>query len=602
VLVVALVLLSAFLHALWNALLKRQAEKDLAGAAVVAIAELTAIAAAAIGWIAGGRPPFPDLATVGWSAAAGVFEAGYFLALVAALERAPLGVAYTVSRGVAILAVWPISIVLLHEGITPLDLAGTALLVLGLMATAPLRGTRGLGLAVLCGVFIAGYHLCYKRAMVPGAQAAAVFAVSLGVALPLNLARLGRARLPALFAHARARPLALLGLGAICGASFLLFLGALASSGAGFVLTLRNTSIVFATALGWAIADPPTRRQLAGALLVAVGATLLVSCTMYSAPPYRGPVTDHFDGRRFKNAASKVHGARDFLKWTFNRERGPWREWVDDPPGPPPPRRVARGEMRVTFVNHATTLVQMDGVNILTDPIWSERASPVSFAGPRRHRPPGIRFEDLPPIDAVIVSHNHYDHMDLGTLARLAEQHHPKIFVALGNDLLLDQARIPGAVAMDWWQALPMSPDVEVTCVPAQHFSRRGLFDADATLWAGFLVRGPSGSMYFAGDTGYGPHFAEIAQRVGPIRLALLPIGAYRPRWFMAPVHMDPGEAVRAHADLGAGTSLGIHFGTFALADDGELEPLEELGRVLEDVPAKPRFWVLGFGEGRDVP
>jgi L-ascorbate metabolism protein UlaG (beta-lactamase superfamily) len=331
-------------------------------------------------------------------------------------------------------------------------------------------------------------------------------------------------------------------------------------------------------------------------------ATALVSCTIYSAPPYRGPVSDHFDGRRFKNLGARLHGTRDFFKWVTNRKQGPWRDWVDDPPGPPPPPRVGKGEMRVTFVNHATALVQMDGLNILTDPIWSERASPVSFAGPKRHRPPGIRFEDLPPIDVVIVSHNHYDHMDLATLKRLAAEHQPKFYVGLGNDLLLKEAKIPGGVAMDWWATASIGPDVQITCVPAQHFSRRGLFDADATLWAGFLVRGPSGSMYFAGDTGYGPHFAEIARRIGPVRLALLPIGAYRPRWFMSPVHLDPAEAVRAHADLGAGTSVGIHFGTFALADDGELEPVEDLEKVLEKEKARPRFWVLGFGEGRDVP
>ena len=169
----------------------------------------------------------------------------------------------------------------------------------------------------------------------------------------------------------------------------------------------------------------------------------MVSCTVFSSPPYRGLPSDHFDGRRFRNPGARLHGPRDFLKWQFNREVGPWREWVDDPPGPPPPRRVGRGELRVTFVNHATTLVQMDELNILTDPIWSERASPVSFAGPRRHRPPGIRFEDLPPIDAVVVSHNHYDHMDVETLRRLAERYHPKIYVALGNDLFLASAGVP---------------------------------------------------------------------------------------------------------------------------------------------------------------
>jgi drug/metabolite transporter (DMT)-like permease len=273
--VVLLVLASAFLHALWNALLKREADKDVAGAAVVGVAELAAIAAAIGTTLVTARAPFPDAATVAWSAAAGVFEAGYFVTLVVALERAPLGVAYTVSRGVAIVAVWPLSVLWLGEPVTGLVVGGTALVMAGLLATAPVTGTRGLGVAVLCGAFIAGYHLCYKRAMSTGPNAAAVFAVSLGVAFPLNVARLGRARAGALRRELARRPFALLGVGILCGASFLLFLGALGGSGAGFVLTLRNTSIVFAAVLGWAIADPPPLRQVIGAVLVAGGAILL---------------------------------------------------------------------------------------------------------------------------------------------------------------------------------------------------------------------------------------------------------------------------------------------------------------------------------------
>jgi len=267
--VVLLVLASAFAHALWNALLKREADKEVMGVAVVAAAEVAAVAAA----LAGGR--FVGAPNVAWSLAAGVFEGGYFLLLVAALERAPLGVAYTVSRGVAILAVWPISILWMAEPVTTLGLAGTALLGVGLLVTAPLRGTRGLALAVLCGLCISGYHLCYKRAMAGGASAAAVFALSLGVALPINVGRLGWSRLPALARVVRRRPLSVVGAGGLCGASFLIFLVALARAGAGFVLTLRNTSIVFAAILGWVVGDPPARRQVAGAILVTAGAICL---------------------------------------------------------------------------------------------------------------------------------------------------------------------------------------------------------------------------------------------------------------------------------------------------------------------------------------
>ena len=228
----------------------------------------------------------------------------------------------------------------------------------------------------------------------------------------------------------------------------------------------------------------------------------------------------------------------------------------------------------MTFVNHATTLIQMDGVNVLTDPIWSERCSPVSFAGPRRVVPPGLRLDQLPPIDVVLISHNHYDHLDLPTLRRVVEEHRPRILVPVGNRTLLDRAGVRGAEELAWWQSADVRDGaVRVSAVPAQHFAGRGFFDRDRALWAGFVISGPAGSAYFAGDTGFGPHFGEIRDRFGPPRLAILPIGAYRPEWFMSRVHASPDEALRAHRILGAKTSVGIHFGTFRLADDGQDEP-----------------------------
>jgi L-ascorbate metabolism protein UlaG (beta-lactamase superfamily) len=259
--------------------------------------------------------------------------------------------------------------------------------------------------------------------------------------------------------------------------------------------------------------------------------------------------------------------------------------------------------MRVTFVNHSTVLVQMDGVNVLTDPIWSERCSPVAFAGPRRVHPPGLRFEQLPPIDVVLVSHNHYDHLDIPTLERLAAEHRPRIFVPLGNRAVLDRAKIRDVEELDWWQSVEVREGIRIAAVPTQHFSGRGLFDRDRALWAGFVVTGPAGAMYFAGDTGFGPHFGQIRERYGPPRLALLPIGAYRPEWFMSRVHMSPEEALRAHRILGAEASVAIHFGTFRLADDGEDEPAERIATMLrEGEQPPPKFWALGPGEGRDVP
>lgn len=341
------------------------------------------------------------------------------------------------------------------------------------------------------------------------------------------------------------------------------------------------------------------------ALLLLAGdrAPSSLGCRGLSAGRCGGPVSDHFDGKRFVNQVYRKRSLAEFLRWQLTRRPAPWPEWIESEPGPPPPRRVGAGELYVTFVSHATVLVQMDGVNVLTDPHWSRRASPVSWAGPTRVRAPGIRFEDLPPIDAVLVSHDHYDHMDLPTLRRLAGAHGPQVVVPLGNRARLEAAGIPRVQELDWWEGVRLAPGVRAFLVPAQHFSSRGPLDRNATLWGGFVIDGPSGRVYIAGDTGYGPHFEQIRERFAPIRLAVLPIGAYEPRWFMAYAHVDPEEAVRAHQVLGAKTSLAVHFGTFQLTDEPIAEPLERLGAALEaaGVP-RSRFWTLGFGEGRAVP
>jgi L-ascorbate metabolism protein UlaG (beta-lactamase superfamily) len=282
------------------------------------------------------------------------------------------------------------------------------------------------------------------------------------------------------------------------------------------------------------------------------------------------------------------------------RRRGTWRDF-DGPIGPAPPRRVA--DLRVTFVNHATLLIQTGDVNVLTDPVWSERVSPVAWAGPRRHRPPGVRFEDLPQVELVLLSHNHYDHLDLPTLRRLEERDRPSFFCGLKVGHLLRRSGLRDVTELDWWDAVPAGRRLSVTSVPVQHFSGRGFFDRNRSLWTGFLLSGSAGKVFFAGDTGYGPHFGQIRERLGRIRLALLPIGAYKPVWFMGPVHMSPQEALQAHRDLESETSVGMHYGTFELADDGQDEPREEIERLLDAWPGeKPRFWLLGNGEGRDVP
>lgn len=341
--------------------------------------------------------------------------------------------------------------------------------------------------------------------------------------------------------------------------------------------------------------------KMAVGVVGAVGVGAAVERMVIAAPHYHGQASDHFDGRRFHNLDPGRQSDGSFLKWQLNRERGVWRDWVDAPPGPKPPERVEGGRLRVTFVNHATLLIQMDGVNILTDPIWSERCSPVSFVGPRRHRPPGIRFEDLPPIDVVLVSHNHYDHLDVATLRALQARHRPVILTPLGNAALMRRHGVKGAIELDWWQSVRVSDRAEVTLVPAQHFCARGISDRNANLWGGFVIRGASGSVYFAGDTGWGRHFGQIAERFAPIRAALLPIGAYLPRWFMKPVHIEPAEAVEAHKVLGARTSIPMHYGTFNLGDDGELQPLDDLRAALA-ANGNPSFRILDFGEGEDLP
>jgi L-ascorbate metabolism protein UlaG (beta-lactamase superfamily) len=255
--------------------------------------------------------------------------------------------------------------------------------------------------------------------------------------------------------------------------------------------------------------------------------------------------------------------------------------------------------MRVTFINHATTLIQLDGVNVLTDPIYAERASPFDFAGPKRVRPPGIRFEDLPRIDVVVLSHNHYDHMNLATLRRIADTWpNVRFFAGLGNKAFLDSKGLPNVTELDWWDTREVGA-ITVHSVPNQHFSNRGVFDADGTLWSAWVFDGTQGRAYFGGDTGYGPHFKLVHEKLGAMRLAVVPIGAYRPEWFMSPVHMSPTESVQAVSDLEAGMAVPMHFGTFQLADDGETEPLDELAKL---TAAGSPFVVLGFGEGRDVP
>ena len=339
-------------------------------------------------------------------------------------------------------------------------------------------------------------------------------------------------------------------------------------------------------------------------VLGAVVAGIIALGAWLSAPPYRGPATDHFDGKRFRNQQTTAHGGfADLVKWMRTRDPEPWGERIVGGPAPPPLQRVQDGRLRVTWVNHSTTLIQMDGLNILTDPIWSERASPVQWAGPRRFHTPGLPLEALPPIDVVMLSHNHYDHLDVTTLRRLSRKHQPRILVPLGVSAFLRRKGVAGAEEVDWWQELSLGEGIRVTAMPAKHFSGRGFFDRDRSLWASYMISGPTGNVYFGGDTGFGPHFQQVRERFGNIRLAILPIGAFEPVWFMSRVHVSPEEALRAHAILGASTSLAIHFGTFQLADDARTEAPRRLEELLAAAAEpRPRFWIPDFGVPRDIP
>jgi L-ascorbate metabolism protein UlaG (beta-lactamase superfamily) len=310
---------------------------------------------------------------------------------------------------------------------------------------------------------------------------------------------------------------------------------------------------------------------------------------------HNGKPTDHFDGQRFFNP----NGANGQPFWKVPRllltPRTPWPAEVPVEPRRPP--SLGPDEVIVTFVGHATFLIQTGAPSILIDPVYNRRASPVSFAGPRRVRAPGVRFDDLPTISLVLLSHNHYDHCDLGTLQLLDQRFHAPVVTPLGNGRLLRSAGIGRIEEIDWWGTASTAP-LPITLTPAQHFSARNMFDRNRALWGGFLIEISDRRILFAGDTGYGPHFPEIAARLSPIDLALLPIGAYEPRWFMKDIHMNPAEAVQAHLDVGARRSIAMHFGTFQLTPEGIDDPPRELANALRGraVPAD-RFRTLEVGE-----
>jgi L-ascorbate metabolism protein UlaG (beta-lactamase superfamily) len=316
---------------------------------------------------------------------------------------------------------------------------------------------------------------------------------------------------------------------------------------------------------------------------------------------YIGASSEHFDGERFFNPGqpSTDRSLAALLRWRTGGGRAAWPKRVANAPTAKPAARVHG--LSVTMVGHATVLVQLAGCNLLIDPIWSERASPVRWAGPRRVNDPGIAFADLPPIDAVLITHNHYDHLDITTLRRLHGAHHPRFIAPLGNDVLLAKAVGPnGTETADWGETVSIGDQVRVTLVPAHHWSARVLGDRRMALWCGYVIQSPAGLVYNAGDTGYGDGriFSDIAEQFGPPDVAILPIGAYEPRWFMKDQHTNPEEAVRIMMACRAPQALGVHWGTFQLTNEARLAPKEALAAALRqhDI-SRSRFLALEPGQ-----
>jgi N-acyl-phosphatidylethanolamine-hydrolysing phospholipase D len=343
---------------------------------------------------------------------------------------------------------------------------------------------------------------------------------------------------------------------------------------------------------------------------------LLAAASAAQTNPYYDPAKPHHTPDGFRNndqAAQVAKSFPDLVRWRLQATREglppPPQEWPQAVT--PELARVKdnRGTPSVTWIGHATALVQSGGLNILTDPVFSERASPLAFAGPKRAQPPGIALADLPPIDVVVISHNHYDHLDRASVVALNERSAGRtlFLVPLGIKPWLEQQGIANVVELDWWDR-HVQAGVEFHLVPVQHWSARGFGDRNRTLWGGWAVFAPDLRWYFSGDAGYSRDFADTRDKLSPhatrdgalFEIALLAIGGYEPRWFMAAQHMNPAEAVQAHRDLGARRSLGVHWGTFELTDESLDQPPRDLAAARQAAGiSDEEFFVLKIGETR---
>lgn len=335
-------------------------------------------------------------------------------------------------------------------------------------------------------------------------------------------------------------------------------------------------------------------------IFVAIFLLQSVSCTSIQ----KTAVTDHYNGKKFQNPTLEKQFSPSFSDiFRMMREGRPkWPKNIENTAIPTIEKNLDIDETSITFVNHATFLIQLYGLNILTDPVWSKRTSPISFIGPKRIREPGVDFSDLPQIDVVLISHNHYDHLDKKTLRKLNERYSPKFIVPLGDKKLLQSIGIKDVIEMDWWENIQINPYTVISFTPAQHSSGRGLFDRDKSLWGSYFIKHLNQSIYFGGDAGYSTHYSDIKKRLGSPDIAMLGIGSYAPQFFMKPVHMNPGEGVKAHKDLNAKLSIGMHVGTFQLASEPFDEPQLKLKEALqkENIP-EATFLILQEGETKKI-
>ena len=330
----------------------------------------------------------------------------------------------------------------------------------------------------------------------------------------------------------------------------------------------------------------------------------LAGCAGAESEPLPGKPSHHVEGG-FRNTNPEFRRPDGWTRWSFLARRV-WQSTVD-PRAFDAPRvandgwalRERRDEPSITWIGHSTLLVQLDGLNILTDPHWGERASPVSWAGPRRLSAPGLAFEELPRIDVVVISHDHYDHLDLDTVKRLAATHDPLFLVPLGLKAWFADNGMAHVAELDWWDAHEQG-GVRLVCAPAQHFSQRTPWDMNRRLWASWAVLGTNRRLYFGGDSGYFGGFKEAGERLGPFDLAAIAVGAYQPPGIMQFTHTTPEQAVAAFEDLRANVLLGIHWGTFDLAEEplGE-PPVRMLAEARRRGIDGDRAWIFKVGETR---